>query len=266
MDMGPHVLLQLPIQPSRLELLLHPDDMHGTLEYNPDITEPEPYEPWDSFAPGPDAVPAPEPAAPSTPRVHCQATPAVPDEAPVAPNCFWCCHPVHSEIIGMPIQYDVVHQNFSLYGTFCSLECAAAMNFSMHMGSDRAWEIHSWIQVLGRRYGHPLPVRPAPSRYLLRMFEGPLSIDEFRRVHRSTDRTYVLHVPPFVAVQGQMDALNTSFMLQGASAPAAAPKRAVAPRPSVPAFGPAKGPGSLGNKMNLRFHEEGPAPAVPPPA
>ena len=110
------------------------------------------------------------------------------------------------------IRYDVFHKNFTMFGSFCSLECAAAYNYSTHMGSDRVWEIHSWIQMLAHRYGYSGVVRPAPSRYLLKMFNGPLTIDEYRSVHKTLARTCVMNIPPFIHVTSQMEVLNTSFL------------------------------------------------------
>ena len=80
------------------------------------------------------------------------------------------------------------------------------------MGCDRAWEIHSWIQLLGKKYGFKGPIRPAPSRYLLKMFHGPLTIEEFRKVHTNLIQTYVLNIPPFIHVSSQMESINTSFL------------------------------------------------------
>ena len=80
------------------------------------------------------------------------------------------------------------------------------------MGSDRVWEIHSWIQMLANRYGYEGMVRPAPSKYLLKMFNGPMTIDEFRNAHKGLARTYVMNIPPFIHVPSQMEILNTSFL------------------------------------------------------
>jgi hypothetical protein len=78
------------------------------------------------------------------------------------------------------------------------------------MGSDRMWDIHGWIQMMAHVYNLPRPVRPAPSRYVLKMFGGPLSIDEFRATFKSTSRTIVVNVPPLVSVQPQVEWVNTS--------------------------------------------------------
>ena len=130
--------------------------------------------------------------------------------------CYWCCHSIVDTEYGMPIRYDSVHNSFTLYGCFCSLECSAAHNFATHMGCDRAWEIHSWIQLMARRYGFSGRVRPAPSKYLLDIFDGPLTIEEFRNAHKGLARTYIQNIPPFIHITSQMEVLNTSFMTKAA--------------------------------------------------
>ena len=162
-----------------------------------DMQDPEPYNPMESFA--------------STENSHGTNTNNAGAHSMV---CFWCCHSIVDQEFGMPIRYDSIHNSFTLYGCFCSLECTAAHNFSVHMGSDRAWEIHSWIQLLARRYGYSGRVRPAPSKFLLKMFGGPLSIEEFRTTHKGLTRSYVMNIPPFIHVASQMEALNTSFLVK----------------------------------------------------
>lgn len=80
------------------------------------------------------------------------------------------------------------------------------------MGMEKAWEIHSLIQLMAKQMKYPTPIRPAPSRYILKMFGGPYSIEEFRMAHRGTDKTYLLNIPPLVSVQSQFEVLNTSFI------------------------------------------------------
>jgi len=127
-------------------------------------------------------------------------------------NCHWCCHAIFANKFGMPVDYDSIHNVFHVYGQFCSLSCAAAYNVTSHMGSDRMWDIHGWIQMMAHVYQLPLPVRPAPSRYVLKMFGGSLSIEEFRAAHNTLARTVVLNVPPLVSVQPQVEWVNTSFL------------------------------------------------------
>lgn len=126
--------------------------------------------------------------------------------------CFWCCHTIDNDVYGMPHNYDSVNDTYLIYGSFCSLQCANAYNFSVHCGSDKVWEINSWIQILGKRYGFDKPIRPAPSRYLLKMFNGNLTIEEFRKSHINNDKTYLLNIPPMINITTGFEVINTSYL------------------------------------------------------
>jgi hypothetical protein len=215
-----HILLKLPLSDQQLDSILHNDaSMTDVLKYVPTINDPEPYEPVDSFASDADFLPQSVATvecctASNNQYVHDNTSHSMDRKQKI---CFWCCHEVGHITYGMPIRYDFTTKSFTMYGTFCSLECSAAHNFSVHLGSDRAWEIHSWIQMLGKRYGFKEPIRPAPSRYLLDMFDGPLNINEFRNAHKGQLKTYVLNIPPLISVNSQMEVVNTSFI--GTSTP-----------------------------------------------
>lgn len=127
-------------------------------------------------------------------------------------NCYWCCHPITNRIFGMPYKYNTITDTYTLYGNFCSLNCANAYNFSVHCGSDKVWEINSFIQMLSKHYGFTQPVRPSPSRYLLKIFNGPLSIEEFRNAHLSNDKTHLLNLPPMISMSFNYEVLNTSYL------------------------------------------------------
>jgi hypothetical protein len=126
--------------------------------------------------------------------------------------CFWCCHSIDNYIYGMPYNYDTINDTFYILGSFCSLHCANAYNFSINSGSDKVWEVNSWIQMLGRRYGFKNTIRPAPSRYLLEMFGGNLTIDEFRKTHLDETKTYVLNIPPMISINTSAEIINTSYL------------------------------------------------------
>ena len=127
-------------------------------------------------------------------------------------HCFWCCHTIESIVYSMPYNYDIVNDSYFVFGSFCSLQCANAYNFSVHGSSDKVWEINSWIQMLGKRYGISNTIRPAPSKYLLKMFVGNLSIDDFREAHIKSDKTYILNIPPMISINSSSEILNTSYL------------------------------------------------------
>ena len=112
----------------------------------------------------------------------------------------------------MPVTYDSINDTYTLYGSFCSLQCANAYNFSVHNGSDKVWEVNSWIQMLGKRHGINMIIRPAPSRYLLEMFGGNMTIEEFRDAHIDNNKTYVLNIPPMISISSTTEILNTSYL------------------------------------------------------
>lgn len=126
--------------------------------------------------------------------------------------CFWCCHNIECNLFSMPISYDAINDTYILYGSFCSLQCANAYNFSVHNGSDKVWEINSMIQMLAKRYGINYFIRPAPSRYLLQMFNGNLSIEEFRKLHFDKETTHILNLPPMISLTSTYEVVNTSYI------------------------------------------------------
>ncbi len=127
-------------------------------------------------------------------------------------NCYWCCHPIDNRTFGMPYKYNIKTDTYVLFGNFCSLECANAYNFSSHCGSDKVWEINSLIQMLSKHYGFTHPIRPAPSRFLLKIFNGPMSIEEFRTGHYTNDKTYILNLPPMISTNFSYEVVNTSYL------------------------------------------------------
>jgi hypothetical protein len=126
--------------------------------------------------------------------------------------CFWCCHPIIDMTFGMPYNYDSLNDTFYIIGSFCSLQCANAHNFCVNAGSDKVWEVNSWIQMLGKRHGMKEIIRPAPSRYLLEMFGGNMTIEDFRMAHLDNNKTFVLNIPPMISINTTTEIINTSYL------------------------------------------------------
>lgn len=208
-----HIIVQLPIHPDRLNSLLEEtNEIINPLEYCPQILDPEPYIPNNTFSSHNDMIETPELLSNNDIITQPEIENTV--EKKHKNCCYWCCHAIGAKEYGLPIKYDSVYKTFTTYGYFCSLECVVAYNYSHYMGSDRMWEIHSWIQWMANKMGLDTPIRPAPNRYLLKMFNGPLEIEEFREIHKSYMKTYVMNMPPLIHVQGQMESINTSYLNQ----------------------------------------------------
>ena len=127
--------------------------------------------------------------------------------------CFWCIHAIEYMSYGMPMSHDFLTNTYSCHGSFCSLECANAYNFSINSGSDKVWEINSLIQMMAKLYNLKIPIRPAPSRYLLNIFNGgTMSIEEYRESHKTSDTSYILNLPPMVSIISSYEKINTSYI------------------------------------------------------
>ena len=120
-------------------------------------------------------------------------------------HCFWCCHPFVTRPCALPLEYK--DGTYSVYGCFCSPECAAAYNFNDFQDSEKQWERYALLNQLYRKaYGERnLKIKLAPPRQTLQIFGGPLNIKQFRNVNRSYDKTFVLNYPPLVSINVQQE-------------------------------------------------------------
>lgn len=218
-----HVVVQLSIPSNTIDEIIRSENFQEILEYRPDIQDPIPYQACDLFESQQVHLIHSSPQKPIENHscTEKRADTHTPQYHENRIMCFWCCHDIGASRFGMPVAYDASHDSFSMYGHFCSLECCAAHNFSVHMGCDRMWEIHSWIQLYARKIGYGTPVRPAPNRYLLKMFGGPMTIDDFRLAHKGTARTVVMNIPPLINIQSQVESINTSFLFKSSKSASA---------------------------------------------
>ena len=104
--------------------------------------------------------------------------------------CWWCCYEFDSEPLRLPYKYIERLNQFHTMGYFCSWSCMKSFNLD-HFPSHKIPVTCQNITLLRKRSGEKVEsISPAPSRYALEKFGGPLSIEEFRSKHSST--TYSL--------------------------------------------------------------------------
>lgn len=91
----------------------------------------------------------------------------------------------------MPSKFSKTEEKFETYGYFCSFECMKAYNLSLKNGSLSIRQSELITLMRHKTTGQkPGITRPAPSRYALQKFGGPLSIDEFR-----SPNNYIVNLP-----------------------------------------------------------------------
>jgi len=112
--------------------------------------------------------------------------------------CFWCCHQFNSNAFMLPVSYDSYKNIYYCEGNFCSPECALAYNYSDTRVSDSTrWNRHAMISHLyASLYTEDVVLSVAPPRNILRMFGGPLDIEQYRS-YLSLDNNIILNeLPP----------------------------------------------------------------------
>jgi hypothetical protein len=214
------LIAHLPIQ-SR-DIMLH----DAPIQYNP--VPPTNVEPYDAFVDDPfsevvETVVPPIVEAPPTVVKTTSDTPdyykkgtllvqyestaeikTLPDHVDVA--CFWCCHAFDNKPVVLPIrdQGDFIQ----VHGNFCSPECAMAHLFEQRLDSYARWE---QLSLLNRIYGSAEPLRPAPPKQILKLFGGPMSIEEYRSLLHSRTLRVDIHLPPMVSLLATMDTKPIDF-------------------------------------------------------
>ena len=112
--------------------------------------------------------------------------------------CFWDTCEFSTPVIHIPKLYNKMSDSYTVYGCFCSPECAAAYLVRESLDSSVKFER---IQMLNEMYNNicnntDRPVKPAPDpRYTLNKYYGNLSIEEYRKLLKSDHLLYIVNKP-----------------------------------------------------------------------
>lgn len=101
--------------------------------------------------------------------------------------CWWCCHAFDWHPICLPVHHDEKRNRFKVIGNFCSWNCTKA--FNGRTNNVNKFRQHQYIHDLFRKIvldknGKPFPYKHiplAPTRWTLKLFGGPKTIEEFRK-------------------------------------------------------------------------------------
>lgn len=110
--------------------------------------------------------------------------------------CFQCCHPFDGVPVPLPDTYDTRRKVYKCKGNFCSWQCSKSYNLNQTKNfgkGNRNMYIsllahQTWIKYR-KNTKHfenmktycTYSINPAPSRELLQMFGGSMSIEEYRK-------------------------------------------------------------------------------------
>jgi hypothetical protein len=111
-------------------------------------------------------------------------------------SCFWCCSPFSWKACVLPISYDAYENMYTCEGHFCSPECGLAYLYGETCSDTTRWLRHSLLVDLYRAAFTDKELTPAPPRAVLRMFGGPLDIEQYREYLTVSDELVSVQLPP----------------------------------------------------------------------
>jgi hypothetical protein len=127
--------------------------------------------------------------------------------------CWWCCNKFDNLPLGLPEKY--LDSKFYVQGCFCSFNCIQSYNLSLN--DNKIWDRFSLLNYMKIKItNNDFTITTAPPRQALKMFGGPLSIDEFRKKCISlplpenlsiNTKEYNYNLPPIIPIYGLLDEL-----------------------------------------------------------
>lgn len=120
--------------------------------------------------------------------------------------CFWCCHTFNWSPVVLPISYDTYKNKYTCEGNFCTPECALSYLYnSTHSSESTKWTRHSLLNTLYSDMYKSRTLSTAPPRSTLRMFGGPLDIEQFREYSVGDNNIILSELPPIRLVFPSMN-------------------------------------------------------------
>jgi len=124
-------------------------------------------------------------------------------------DCFWCMHGFENPPIYIPKSQ--MNNNYSVYGCFCTPQCAVAYLCNENIESSCKWERYSMINNIYKCiYNYADNIKPAPSPfYILDKFYGDLSIEEYRQLNCDNNNVMMIVEKPLTRILPELFQDNT---------------------------------------------------------
>ena len=110
--------------------------------------------------------------------------------------CWNCCHKIDGEVLSQPIKYD--NGIFPTIGNFCSYPCIMRFiiesNDSSEIIFSKLSSLNLYINMKSNTKSNA--ISPAPSKFVLKMFGGYMSIDEYR--NNNQDYLVTTNIDPII--------------------------------------------------------------------
>jgi hypothetical protein len=119
--------------------------------------------------------------------------------------CFWCCHTFEWVACVLPISYDVYNNIYSCEGNYCSPECALSYLYDSKIPDSTKWNRHALLNHMYAELYKTRSLSPAPPRSLLRLFGGPLDIEQYRDYITSDNYIVLSEIHPIRLVFPSMN-------------------------------------------------------------
>lgn len=132
--------------------------------------------------------------------------------------CFWCTHEFDNPPIYVPKH--VINGAYTVYGCFCSPECAAGYLFKQSdIDSSSKFERYALLNhIYCKIYDYAKNIKPAPDpRYTLTKFFGNLSIQEYRHLLKN-ERLLLIVDKPLVRTLPELHIDNDDFIINNRNA------------------------------------------------
>jgi len=126
--------------------------------------------------------------------------------------CFWCSYDFDNPPIHIPKHH--IKDSYSVYGCFCTPECAVAHLMEENIDSSTKFERYSLMNhVYSKIYEYKKNIKPAPNpHYMLERFYGPLSIQEYRALLK-TERLFLIVDKPMTRILPEFHEDNDDFII-----------------------------------------------------
>jgi hypothetical protein len=125
-------------------------------------------------------------------------------------HCYWCAHSFDNEPCFLPVKEE--SGIYSIYGNFCTPQCALASLLNEHLDSHVRWERMALLHRMYRpRDSAGGRLYPAPPRESLIEFGGIYTYEEFRgHIEKGSIRVDI-NKPPLVSILGVLDTKPIDF-------------------------------------------------------